>query len=349
YLEIVKIIFPFVSNINQTTDNGVTPLILATQGCSLDTVKFLLLNDADPYIKNNSGLTALLTALEVGHSDIFRIILETMDISLVDRNIIMKACKPHYFKLEILECLLDFYHVDPDFFDFYEQVYFTLEKIGDIMPNYVSNSPVNSYLNICEYIYKSDPQKFKEFFNLFLIGGPVVNPLDANECPPIVYIHYCMHTHCFQEVFRILTEHGCNVDYCSYAMCVDKDKCIPDAFIASITADTSTIPIMLPYSLYCEPGYLLQFAIDNGVIGRLSENVQDQIISMIGYNTKDVSAEKLAYVVHPLKHLCRLKIRSLLRKAGTQSTRQYFVALNALRLPQLLKNYLRYSSLDCSF
>lgn len=75
------------------------------------------------------------------------------------------------------------------------------------------------------------------------------------------------------QVFHILREHDCNVDYCSSTSCEDKNKCVPDAFIASLSSDPETAPIMLQYSLQCEPGSLLLFAYDNGIANRMSLQV----------------------------------------------------------------------------
>lgn len=71
---------------------------------------------------------------------------------------------------------------------------------------------------------------------------------------------------CFFQVFEILIEHHCNVDYCTLKW--KKDKCIPDAFLASLTSNPVTTPVMLPFSLYCEPEYFLEFADNHGMLGR---------------------------------------------------------------------------------
>ncbi|CAK1543165.1 unnamed protein product [Leptosia nina] len=341
-LQTVQNIFPFTTNINQVTVNGDSPLILAAQGCNAEIVTFLLKNGADPHIKNQYGDLAITVALNMGYSDIFNILLAVMDVNKIPLNIILYACKPHYFKLEILESLLT-HNLGPDYFDFFETFHVTLEKIGDLRPTYLTNAPLNSYLNICEYIYSTSVEKFREFFNLFLLRGLAVNALDVNECPPLVYIHYCMHSVCFEEVFRLLRDYGCNVDYCSASSCIDKEKCVPDAFLASLTSDPATAPIMLPFSLYCEPGYLLRFASDNGVLGRIPQNVQDRLVSMIGTFKDGTTAETLPFTALPLKHLCRVKIRCLIRQSNkTLNTPKFFDILNKLRLPLLIKNYLRY-------
>lgn len=82
---------------------------------------------------------------------------------------------------------------------------------------------------------------------------------------------------CSFQVFEILIEHHCNVDYCT-SDC-EKDKCIPDAFFASLTSNPVTTPIMLPFSLYCEPEYILGFADNHGILGRIPVIVSIQIIS----------------------------------------------------------------------
>lgn len=189
----------YITDVNQVTMNGDTPLILATQGCNDIIVQFLLKNGADPNIKNKYGDIALTMALNVGHILSFNILLRVTDLDKVDQNLILHACKPHYFKLEILESLLT-YNLDLKYFDFYEQFHVTLEQIGEFNPKYLTNAPLNSFLNISEYIYQYSPEKFQEFFYLFLMRGLSVNAVDVNECPPLVYTHYSMHSLCFKEV-----------------------------------------------------------------------------------------------------------------------------------------------------
>ncbi|CAH0727093.1 unnamed protein product, partial [Brenthis ino] len=337
----VRNLFLFISDVNQVTMNGNSPLILATQGCNDIIVQFLLKNGADPHIKNSYGDIALTMALNMGDILSFNILLRVTDLSRTDPNIIQHACKPHHFKLEILESLLT-YDLNPDFFDFYEQFHVTLEQIGEFRPKYLTNAPLNSFLNICEYIYQFSPEKFEEFFYLFLMRGLSVNPVDVNECPPLVYIHYSMHSLCFKDVFKILREHGCNVDYCSAISHLNQKRILPDAFLASITSDPSTAPLMLPYSVHCDAEYLLNFATENGLLGRFPLNVQEQLLSMIGLNT-DFNAESLAYTILPLKHLCRQKIRYIvLTNLRLKAYHEFLTFLNRIRIPRILKDYLCY-------
>ncbi|XP_038212816.1 ankyrin repeat and SOCS box protein 3-like [Zerene cesonia] len=342
-LETIKNLLLFVTDINQVTVHGDTPLIFATQGFNDEVVKFLLENGADPNIKNVDGELALTQALSLGYTSIFKILLEVTDVNVIDYNIILRACKPHYFKLEILESLLK-HDLSPEFFNISDPFLVTLEKIGDWRPTYAVNAPLNSYLNVCEYIYNNSPEKFEEFFHLFLWRGVLVDALNIYECPPLVYIHYCMHSACFQDVFRLFRQFGCNVDYCSAPNCIDKEKCVPDVFIASLTSDPTTLPIMLPHSLYCEPQFILTFANDNGVLGRIPQSVQNQLLAMIGILSEGATSESLSFIVFPLKHLCRVKIRSHLRKSKTAlSTEKFFYIIHKIELPPLLKNYLCYA------
>ncbi|KAL0829228.1 hypothetical protein ABMA28_004055 [Loxostege sticticalis] len=339
----VKNMYSFICDINQLSAGDESPLMLAIRGGCEDVVRFLLENGADPSLKNENGQTALDIALNLGYSKLFEIILSVSDKANINPSIILHACKPHLFKLEILKGLLNF-NLGPDFFDFIEQFHVFLEEIGGIRPVYLTNAPLNSYLNICEYIYNQSPEKFREFFYLFLLRGVAVDAININECPPLVYIHYSMHSACFTEVFHILREHDCNVDYCSSTSCEDKNKCVPDAFIASLSSDPETAPIMLQYSLQCEPGSLLLFAYDNGIANRMSLQVQQQLISMIHDNFEGITAENLSYVVPSLRHLCRLKVRYALRnkKGGVKSTKQFLEIIKSLPIPVALKNYLHY-------
>ncbi|XP_030036706.2 ankyrin repeat and SOCS box protein 3-like [Manduca sexta] len=341
-LETVQIIYPFVTDINQVTKSGYSALMLALGGVTEKIIDFLLENGADPHLKNCDDEMALDLALNNGYDLLFEKIFRVTDKKKINRNIILRACKPHYFKTRILEILLNG-DLGPEFFDINESFYVLLEQIGDLCPTYQVNAPLNWFLNICSYIYDTSPDKFREFFYLFLMHGMGVNAANVNECPPIVYIHYCIHSTCFMETFKILIEHGCNVDYCTSSKCVDKNKCVPDAFLASLTSDTTTIPVMLPYSLHCDPGTILQFANDNGILGRIPQTVQSQLIAMIDKNA-NVKAEYLRFYVPSLKHLSRFEIRRTLRtrKGGVKSTTEFLNIIDSLPVPQIIRYYLRY-------
>ncbi|XP_028156508.1 ankyrin-3-like [Ostrinia nubilalis] len=340
----VQNLFPFVYNINQLATGDESPLMLAIRGGSEDVVKFLLDNDADHIVKNQNGHTALDIAMTLGYNKIFEEILYVTDPEDMNPNIILCACKPHLFKLEVLRELLN-YDFGPEFFDYTEPFYALMEKIGGTRPEYLINAPLNSYLNICEYIYRHSPEMFREFFYLFLMRGVAVNANNVAECPPLVYLHFSMHNLCFKEVFNILREHGCNVDYCSSSTCTDMNKCLPDAFIASLTADPQTMPIMMQYSLRLEPRSLISFIYDNGMANRLSLVVLQKLISMIDYGCEDVvTAATFRYEVPSLRHLARLQVRYVLRNRSPRitSTKEYLEILKCLPIPPLLIKYLQY-------
>ncbi|XP_052742194.1 poly [ADP-ribose] polymerase tankyrase-2 [Bicyclus anynana] len=345
-------IYPFISDINAVTVNGDSPLILATQGCSDEIVQFLLEKGADPHIRSKVGELALTAALNIGNSSGFKILLAVTDLSKISKNIILTACNPNFFKMEIVESLLR-HDLGPEFFDFYEKFHVQLESIGEFRPKYLTNAPINSYLSICEYIHYKAREKFKEFFYLFLIRGVSVDAIDVNECPPLVYIHYCLHANVFEEVLKIFREHGCNVDYCSmlhpytnYMPFLDKNMYMPDAIFASLTADPTTLPLMLVHSLHCDPEYVLSFANKNDMLGRIPHYVQVQLVSMIGVNHAHLTPlESLVFMPLPLKHLCRQRIRSSLRSSYNNSlktTNQFYALLDQLIIPRILKNYLRF-------
>ncbi|KAI8432303.1 hypothetical protein MSG28_004723 [Choristoneura fumiferana] len=268
---ITQALLPFIDNINQTTVEGDTALILAIQADSVEIVNYLLENGADPNIKNKNGEMALDIALFLGHDELFNLLLNVTDKTKINMDCVLIACKPHYFKLRTLEGLLN-HGLDPEFFHFNEAFYITVEKIGGIQPIYEYNAPLNSYFNICEYIYNTSIENFTKFFYIFLMNGVSVNAVHRHECPPLVYIHYSGHSLCFQDVFKILIEHNCNVDYSSVALDISQECCLPDAFIASLTSDPLTISVMLPYSLHCEPDQLLSF--DTGVLNRMPLQVR---------------------------------------------------------------------------
>ncbi|CAH2090436.1 unnamed protein product [Euphydryas editha] len=110
--------------------------------------------------------------------------------------------------------------------------------------------------------------------------GVMVDALDVNECPPLVYIHYCMHSACFSDVFQILRKHGCNVDYSSYIRIFKGERFIPDAFIASLTSNSSTSHVMLPHSLYCDPEYLLAHVCKYELLGSIPQ-MKDRLLVCI--------------------------------------------------------------------
>ncbi|XP_032518516.2 ankyrin repeat and SOCS box protein 3-like [Danaus plexippus] len=336
--EAVENFLPFINDINEIALDGDTPLILAAQGSNHDVVKLLLKNNADPNLKNKRGDLALTKALTTGNSEMFKTLLQVTDIAVISPNIIYWACKPHIFNLDILESLLIF-NLGPTFFDYYEQFYITLEKLGEYRPKYLTNAPINSLLSISEYIYTQSRQRFEEFFYLFLMGGVLVNAMDINECPPLVYIHYCLHSTCFKEVLKIFHLHGCNVDYCS-TLTHPRGRFLPDAFHASLGSDPSTAAMMLPYSLHCDPEYLLTFAHENGLLGRIPAFVKNELLSMIGGT--ETCAENLAFTVLPLTHLCRQKIRLLIANTGYKTTDEFLNILDKINIPQILKKYLRY-------
>ncbi|XP_063538578.1 ankyrin-1-like [Cydia strobilella] len=338
--DIIKVMLPFVDDINEVTDNGDTPVIIACTGNNENIVQFLLDNGADPHIKNKDGFSALYVALNDGCDEIFSLLLGVTNKDEINKDFILLACKPHYYKYKILESLLN-HDLGPEFFDFYEEFLVTLERIGGLQPYYQSNAPLNSYMNICEYIYNSAFEAFRKFFYLFLMNGVAVNALRREECPPLVYIHYSGHSSCFEEVFKILIEHNCNVDYSSLS--TDSEQLIlPDAFIASVTSDPTTTLVMLPFSLHCEPDHLLTFTHNCGWLSRIPVQVQKQLLSFIHNNTDNIKAECLSLYVPPLKHLSRLQIRSVLRTCGIKTTEKFLQALEMLPIPPLLKRYLRY-------
>lgn len=82
-------------------------------------------------------------------------------------------------------------------------------------------------------------------------------------------------------MFAILIEHHCNVDYCTLKC--KRDKCIPDAFVASLTSNPMTTPVMLPYSLRCEPEYYLKFADNHGILGRVPVIVSMPLVINLWY------------------------------------------------------------------
>lgn len=77
--------------------------------------------------------------------------------------------------------------------------------------------------------------------------------------------------------------------------------------------------------------------------------VQKQLLGIIDSSMVDITIESLPFHILPLKHLCRLKIRSLLRTTGVKTTEKFLQTVDSLPLPYVLKNYLRYMWYHWSF
>lgn len=77
--------------------------------------------------------------------------------------------------------------------------------------------------------------------------------------------------------------------------------------------------------------------------------VQKQLLGIIDSSMVDITVESLPFHILPLKHLCRLKIRSLLRTTGVKTTEKFLQTVDSLPLPYVLKNYLRYMWYHWSF
>lgn len=199
-LQSVQNLLYFTHDINQRISSGDTPLMVALHGHNDSLIYFLLDNGADPNLTNFDDKLALDIALDIGFSSAFKVLLSVTNEEFINQNIVSRACKPHYFTCEILEGLLTS-NLGPKFFEYTEACPPTsAEPICNFVPSYQTHAPLNSYLNICEYMYKMAPDKFRDFFYMFLMRGVAVNALDANELPPLVYIHYCSHGACFEEV-----------------------------------------------------------------------------------------------------------------------------------------------------
>lgn len=199
-LQSVANIIHYNIDVNKRTAAGETPLMIALRGNSEYVVYFLLDNGANPNLKNNKDKLALDVAIDIGYSPVFRKLLSVTDKDVINANIVCRACKPHYYAFDILKALLTS-DLGPKFFKFIEpwpEIY--AETIDEFKPSYLTHAPLNAYFNICEHIYKRSCETFKEYFNLFLKRGVSVNALEATECPPLVYIHYCNHSVCFHEV-----------------------------------------------------------------------------------------------------------------------------------------------------
>lgn len=195
---IINLILPFVTEINQLTTAGHTAFMLSVLGSNIEIIDLLLERGANPYLKDAKGNMALDIALIHGCEKIFCKIFSITGPSKVNKNLILNACKPHYYKTNVLKLLLNS-DIGPEYFDFDDE--FNLdENFSKKHIMYTKNAPLNTYLNICEYLYTISSDLFLEFFLLFLMRGVDTNAASFDECPPLVYIQYRPHQNCFKSV-----------------------------------------------------------------------------------------------------------------------------------------------------
>lgn len=202
-LTCVEAIFPIVANINECAYDGNTGLILAAQRGALDVARFLLGNDANSDLPNYEGALPLYIALMHGHSKLFQLLLPVTDVNVINRNIMNYACKPLYFSMDIIITLLES-DLGPEFFNECDRFHVILESIFGYRPRYNVNPPLCAILNVIEYIYKSSKDLCQSLLLLLLTKGVTVNPLYEDECPPLVYLHYCDHIDCHAQVSILL-------------------------------------------------------------------------------------------------------------------------------------------------
>lgn len=354
YFPNIESLLPFVYDINQQTSTGDTALHYAVYGaCGIDVLNYLLDNGADPNIMNSSKEMPIDLALN-SNAEVFKKLLLATDRQKINKNLVVNACKPHMFKFDILEILL-YSDLGPDFFNVDRQFNAHVSRGCLTRTTYLTHAPLNSYLYVSAYIYKKSPEKFREFFYLYLMQGVSVNSISATECPPLVYAHYVYHTDhlqhaCFKEVFEILIENGCDVDFCSSGKSLCPDVDISDPFLTALDIYPLSVPLMMPYSLYNEPEHCLQFAIKKDLIGVIPMQVQHELMSMIDKNYHSMKPELFEYYVPSLKHLCRSTFRSFLKSrpyydngvVTKHTTATFLTVMNSLPVPPMIKNYLRY-------
>ena len=80
HLDTIKLLLLGEANINSTSDNGTTALMMAVRGNHLDAATLLLDNGADPGIKNEQGDNALSWAEKRDHQNIVKL-LKSHDVS----------------------------------------------------------------------------------------------------------------------------------------------------------------------------------------------------------------------------------------------------------------------------
>lgn len=191
--------FPFVTNINDSASDGNTGLILAASRGALNITRFLLDNGANPNIPNEEGALPLYTSLTHGHAKLFQLLLPVTDFNNINRNLMHFACKPLYFSMDIIITLLES-NLGPEFFNTCDEFHVILENIFGYRPRYSKCPPLCSLLNVTDYIHKTSPVLCETLLLLMLSKGVAVNALYDDECPPLVYLHYCEHFNSYQQV-----------------------------------------------------------------------------------------------------------------------------------------------------
>lgn len=192
YYPNIDSLYPFVYDINEETSTGDTALHYAVRGgAGISVVNFLLDHGADPNILNNEE--ELPIDADRSDVEVFKKLFSITDKENLRENIIIDACLPHKFKFEILETLLYsdlepyFYNVLTPFNTLFNQGYLNNTQ-------YATLSPLNHYLTISAYVYEKSPEKFREYFYLFVMRGANVNIVDKLECPPLVSTQIVLHT-----------------------------------------------------------------------------------------------------------------------------------------------------------
>lgn len=208
-LDTVKHLYPFITDINTQDINGDTPLMTACYGENEDVIQFLLEHGGDPNKENHYEKMAIDLALERGLVRGFKLIFEATDKDKMSSHLVYISLSPGYLNIDIVDTILSS-DLDPEFFLFSkpwmtdEDV--TLEEAyrSIVQPNepssYNTNAPLCAFLNIAEYIYKLSVEKFYELFCLVMTKGMLVNAAQVDEMPPLVWLHYCPHSDCFEYV-----------------------------------------------------------------------------------------------------------------------------------------------------
>ncbi|GBP48730.1 Ankyrin repeat and SOCS box protein 3 [Eumeta japonica] len=161
-IEAVIELFPFVTDVDLQAGNGETALMLATQRGSQTIVEYLIQNKADPHITNVDGDLPLNIALVHGHSDIFRILLSLTNKEKIKKDMIIVACKPYYFNMDIITTLLES-DLGPDFFNIEEILYVKFEKIDGIMASVATGA--HTLHELLPYTLACEPMQILKFLH----------------------------------------------------------------------------------------------------------------------------------------------------------------------------------------
>lgn len=331
-LESVEELLPFTTNSNNRARDGKTPICLAAQVGAVEVVKYMLKHGGDPNIACHHKMLPLEYAMRSRSVETFKLLLNESDRSKISKDMFVTACKPNFFKIDILRAILES-DLGPEFFNMTMPLR-SMGEIGLCIREYKTSGPLNLFIDLSEYIYNKSRSTFAKLFLLLLSKGVSIDALSADECPPLVYLQYSTCARSFEDVLKILVHQDCNIDY--------KSLEIEDVFHASILTGGIHLILLLNFSVASEPIHVLKYARDKKLFDRIHRSVLNRLFMLV-CGRDDLTENDLDTTVYPLKHLARVALRDVLRRNKGPNFFKFWRAMKCL--PKPLRSYMRYISL----